>query len=87
MVPHPFGHIAIILIQQVLIAGLVWLVMHLLSRSRRERRRYYSSMLLSNAAATNDLAALAAQLSKPCDGIADPVSQRTRVRLAQGERA
>jgi uncharacterized membrane protein len=86
MIAHPFGYLAVILLQQVLILGLVWSVVHLAERSRRERRRYCSAKLLSNAAATNDLAALAVQLSKPSEASPTRVPLRTSVRVAEAER-
>jgi len=83
MIAHPLGYVAVILLQQVLILGLVWLAVHLSDRSRRERRRYRSAKLLSNASATSDLAALAVQLSKIPEAAPPPVPRRSRVRVAQ----
>lgn len=85
MIPHPFGYIIVILVQEAFVVGLIWAAMYLLNRSRRERRRYFSAMLLSNAAATNDLAALAGRLSDAYDGIADPVPRGGRAGVAQEE--
>ena len=85
MIANPFGYVTVILVQQVFIIGLVWSVVRLWERSRRERRRYYSAMLLSNAAATNDLAALAVRLSRTSDSSVAPVSMRSRGRIAQEE--
>jgi hypothetical protein len=81
MFAHTFGYTTVIVIQQVLIVGLVWFVMHLIDSARRERRRYNSTMLFSNVAASCDLAALAARLSKFDNPQLDPVIQSAKVRF------
>jgi hypothetical protein len=63
MIPRPFGYIAVILCQQLIIVGLAWYVIRLLDRARRERRRQASTLASSDASASCDLAALAAKLS------------------------
>lgn len=86
MVTHPFGYVAVILLQQALILGLVWAVVHFADDSRRERRRFCSAKLISKASATNDLAALAVQLSKVPETSTAPIARRARVRFAQEQR-
>jgi hypothetical protein len=86
MIAHTFGYVTVILLQQVVILGLIWSVVHLLDRSRRERRRYSSALLFSDVSASNDLAALAVQLAKTADGNTQPVPLRTRVRITREER-
>ena len=85
MIAHPFGYIAVILLQQVLILGLVCAVVHLADRSRQERRRYYSAKLLSKATATSDLAALGVQLAKIPEGNPASIPRRAKGRVAWQE--
>jgi uncharacterized membrane protein len=86
MFAHTFGYTAVIIAQQVFILVLVWYVMHLLDNARRERRRYNSTMLYTNVAASCDLAALAARLSKFDGPQLDPVIKTAKVRIRHEER-
>lgn len=89
MIPHPFGYIIIILIQQMLIVGMAWAVMRLVERLRQERRRPVPVRLSTNTFATDDLAALAVQLSKTKERRPSPVpreSRESRVQPMQEQR-
>lgn len=86
MTTHPFGYVAVILIQQLVMVGLLWAITHLVDRLRLERRRHAAVMPFSNAAASTDLAALAVQLARTRDRKADPVPRQTRVPEMQEER-
>ena len=81
MIPHNFGYIIAILAQQFLIVGLVWYVMHMLDRERRDRHRYNSIKLLTNVSATCDLAALATRVSQlDCEKL-EPIRRPARARM------
>ncbi len=86
MNPHPFGYIAVILIQQLLMVGMLWAIVHLVDRLRLERRRQSAVMPFSNASASSDLAALAVQLARTGHRNADPFPRQARVREMHGER-
>jgi hypothetical protein len=85
MFAHTFGYTTVIIAQQAFILGLVWYVIHLIDRARRERRRYCSTMLFSKAAASCDLAALAARLSRFDGPQLDPVIKPAKVQIRQGK--
>ena len=86
MFAHAFGYLTVIVAQQVLMVGLAWYVMHLLDNARRERRRHYSKLLFSNIAASCDLAALSARLSKIGGPQLDAAIHPAKVRVRQEER-
>lgn len=86
MNPHPFGYITVILIQQLLMVGMLWAIAHLVERLRHERRHHSSVRPFSNDSTSDDLAALAVQLSKTGDREAEPVPRQTEVRDMQEER-
>ena len=85
MIPHPFGYIGVILVQQLLIVGMIWVITHLVERLREERRRLSSSGAFSNLASNTDLAALAVQLSRTGNSDADPVFTRSKTQQLQEE--
>ena len=86
MFANPFGYITIIAVQQVLMVGLAWYIMHLLDSAWRERRRQCSKLLFSNIAASCDLAALSARLSKIGGPHLDAAIRPAKVRIRQEER-
>ncbi len=86
MSAHPFGYIAVILIQQLLMVGMLWAIVHLVDRSRLERRHQSSGTPISNASASSDLAALAVRLSRTNARQTDPAPRPSKVREMQEER-
>ena len=87
MTTHPFGYVAVILVQQLVMVGMLWAIVHLVDRLHLERRRQTAVMPFSNASASADFAALAVQLARTGDRNADPVPRRARVREMHEERA
>lgn len=86
MVPHNFGYIIAIVAQQLLVVGLVWYVMQLLDRERRDRHRYNSLKLLTNVSASCDLAALATRVSQLDTGQPDRVRFSPSARIQRARR-
>jgi len=64
MVPHPFGYIAVIVVQQVAIVGLAWWIAHILERPTQPDLPGNVRHQPSAAVASHDLAVLALQLEK-----------------------
>lgn len=64
MVPHPFGYIAVIVVQQIAIVGLAWWIAHILERPSRPNIPSGVHSRPSAALASHDLAALALQLER-----------------------
>ena len=81
MIPQNVGYVIVILSQFLLIGGLVWYVMHILDRERRDRFRYNSIKLLTHVSATCDLAALATRVSSFGGEQMNPTSRPVRVRI------
>ena len=84
MIPNSVGYVFLILSQFLFIVGLVWYVMHLLDRERRDRYRFNSIKLLSNVSASCDLAALAERVSRFSAEQLEPAARPTRGRFGQG---
>lgn len=81
------GYVSVILVQQALIVGMLWYVMHLLDKAKRERRRHDSTLLFTKVAASCDLASLAARLSKFGDVQLGPAGASPRMQIRQQEQA
>ena len=80
MIPHNFGYMTVIVSQLFFIVGLVWYVMQILDRERRDRYHNNSIKLLSHASATCDLAALTTRMAQLADQQPVPIPHFGRAR-------